>query len=108
MHDGGVGSLLARRSRGEPPSAVAGLPVPSIFQITLLHGSHETLPRRHARLGLLIMTLILTVANSRGVHQSSDYQLTDPNTGAPVSDRAGSKQLEAAFDRLHMQMRLLG
>jgi hypothetical protein len=40
------------------------------------------------------MTLILTVANLRGVYQSSDYQLTDKDTGAPVSDRAGSKQLD--------------
>ena len=54
------------------------------------------------------MTLILTVANPRGVHQSSDYQLTDRHTGAPVSDRAGSKQLEAVFDRLQLQLAFTG
>lgn len=41
------------------------------------------------------MTLILTIANERGVHQSSDYQLTDPRTGDPITDEAGSKQLDA-------------
>ncbi len=54
------------------------------------------------------MTLILTVANSRGVYQSSDYQLTDLDTGAPVSDRAGSKQLEAGFKGLHLQLAFTG
>jgi hypothetical protein len=54
------------------------------------------------------MTLILTVANSKGVHQSSDYQLTDPTTGASVSDRAGSKQLEASFKGLHLQLAFTG
>ena len=54
------------------------------------------------------MTLILTIANSRGVHQSSDYQLTDPDTGAPVSDYAGSKQLEAGFKGLDLQLGFTG
>jgi hypothetical protein len=54
------------------------------------------------------MTLILTVGNFRGVHQSSDYQLTDPNSGAPVSDQAGSKQLEAGFKGLHLQLAFTG
>ena len=54
------------------------------------------------------MTLILTVGDPSGVHQSSDYQLTDPNTRAPVSDRAGSKQLEAVFDRLQLQLAFTG
>ena len=44
------------------------------------------------------MTLILTVANSRGVYQSSDYQLIDHRTHMPVSDRAGSKQLAALLE----------
>lgn len=39
------------------------------------------------------MTLILTIANERGVHQSSDYQLTGPRTGDPITDEAGSKQV---------------
>jgi len=54
------------------------------------------------------MTLILTVAHSRGVYQSSDYQLTDKETGAPWSDRAGSKQLEADFKGLHVQLAFTG
>jgi hypothetical protein len=54
------------------------------------------------------MTLILTVANSRGIYQSSDYQLTDVATGAPVSDRAGSKQLEATFQALAIQLAFTG
>lgn len=54
------------------------------------------------------MTLILTVANARGVHQSSDYQLTDQATYRPVSDRAGSKQLEAAFGKLHVNLAFTG
>jgi hypothetical protein len=29
------------------------------------------------------------------VFRNSSYQLTDPNSGAPVSDQAGSKQLQA-------------
>jgi hypothetical protein len=41
------------------------------------------------------MTLILTIANERGVHQSSDYQLTDPRTGDLITDEAGTKQFDA-------------
>jgi hypothetical protein len=69
---------------------------------------------RIAVLGKLItktktpMTLILTVGNFRGVHQSSDYQLSDPNSGAPVSDCAGSKQLQAGFKGLHLQLAFTG
>jgi hypothetical protein len=54
------------------------------------------------------MTLILTVGNVRGVHQSSDYQLIDPNSGAPVSDQAGSKQLQAGFMGQHLQLAFTG
>jgi len=54
------------------------------------------------------MTLILTVGNSRGVHQSSDYRLIDWRTKAPASDRAGSKQLEAGFKGLHLQLAFTG
>lgn len=54
------------------------------------------------------MTLILTVANSGGVYQSSDYQLTDARTGAPVSDSAGSKQLQAGFPELHLNLAFTG
>jgi hypothetical protein len=54
------------------------------------------------------MTLILTVANPRALYQSSDYQLTDRETGAPVSDRAGSKQLEARFKSLEVQLAFTG
>ena len=56
----------------------------------------------------LHVTLILTVANPRGVYQSSDYQLTDVDTGAPVSDRAGSKQLVASFKGLHLILAFTG
>jgi len=42
------------------------------------------------------------------VYQSSDYQLTDADTGAPVSDRAGSKQLEVGFKGLHLQLAFTG
>jgi hypothetical protein len=54
------------------------------------------------------MTLILTVANARGVHQCSDYRLTDQQTGAPVSDITGSKQLEVGFRGLHLQIAFTG
>jgi hypothetical protein len=52
------------------------------------------------------MTLILTIANSSGVYQSSDYQLTI--NGAPLSDKAGSKQLDASFERLKLQLAFTG
>ena len=54
------------------------------------------------------MTLILTVANSGGVYQSSDYQLTDARTGAPVSDSAGSKQLQAGFKEVYVNLAFTG
>jgi hypothetical protein len=54
------------------------------------------------------LTLILTVANSRGVYQSSDYQLTDQTTGGFVSDFAGSKQLVASFEGLHLILAFTG
>jgi hypothetical protein len=55
---------------------------------------------------VFIMTLILTVANSLGVYQSSDYMLTQG--GKPVYDRAGSKQLTATFDHLHLSVAFTG
>jgi hypothetical protein len=55
-----------------------------------------------------VMTLILTVANSRGAHQSSDYQLTDALKGTPLSDHAGSKQLSASLKKLHLQLAFTG
>lgn len=54
------------------------------------------------------MTLILTIANASGVYQSSDYQLTDQATGAPISDRAGSKQLQASFKGLDVHLAFTG
>jgi hypothetical protein len=54
------------------------------------------------------MTLILTIADDSGVYQSSDYQLVDGNTGAPVSDRAGSKQLQATFKGLDLRLAFTG
>lgn len=49
-----------------------------------------------------LMTLILTIANKNGIFQSSDYQLTNMETGAPISDQAGSKQLQASFRGLDL------
>ncbi len=54
------------------------------------------------------MTLILTVANSQGVYQSSDYQLTDLITRKPISDVAGSKQLSAIFNDLEIILAFTG
>jgi hypothetical protein len=54
------------------------------------------------------MTLIMTIANPRGAHQSSDYQLTALGTGKPVTDEAGSKQLEATFTGLNVQLAFTG
>jgi hypothetical protein len=54
------------------------------------------------------MTLILTVANASGVYQSSDYQLTNQLTGAPISDQAGSKQLQASFKELNLNIAFTG
>ena len=54
------------------------------------------------------MTLILTVANSSGVYQSSDYQLTALANSQFVSDRAGSKQLTATFKQFKLQLAFTG
>jgi hypothetical protein len=54
------------------------------------------------------MTLILTVGDVPGVYQSSDYQLTDVDTGAPISDRLGSKQLQASFKGLDLRLAFTG
>ncbi len=54
------------------------------------------------------MTLIITVANPQGIYQSSDYQLTDCDTGRPVSDQAGSKQLEAYFFGVQVELAFTG
>ena len=40
------------------------------------------------------MTLLITVANSEGVHQSSDYRLSD--AGRPVQTENGAKQISAS------------
>ena len=54
------------------------------------------------------MTLILVAANVGGVHQSSDYQLVNEKTGAPVTDQAGSKQLQATFKELDLRLAFTG
>lgn len=54
------------------------------------------------------MTLILTIANTSGVYQSSDYQLTDHATGVPFSDRAGSKQIQTHFKGLDVNLAFTG
>jgi|HubBroStandDraft_6_1064221.scaffolds.fasta_scaffold136454_2 hypothetical protein len=54
------------------------------------------------------MTLILTLGNASGVYQSSDYQLTDPTTGSPVSDRNGDKQLQATFEGIDVRLAFTG
>ncbi len=54
------------------------------------------------------MTLILTVANSSGVYQSSDYRLTDRQTGEPVPDKAGHKQLQASFTGFDLRLAFTG
>ena len=40
------------------------------------------------------MTLLLNLLGARGIHQSSDYRLTDLVTRRPIEDEFGSKQLE--------------
>ena len=40
------------------------------------------------------MTLLITVANSLGVHQSSDYRLSD--AGQPIQTENGAKQISAS------------
>jgi hypothetical protein len=54
------------------------------------------------------MTLILTIANPLAVYQSSDYQLIDRDTKRPVSDSAGSKQLQASFKDLNLMLAFTG
>jgi hypothetical protein len=54
------------------------------------------------------MTLILTVANDSGVYQSSDYRLTNINTGAPTTDLAGTKQLQASFENFDLRLAFTG
>src|SRR5260370_31757277 len=73
-----------------------------------MHQPYHAHPRMVAEAFRPPMTLILSVGNFRGVHQSSDYQLTDPNSDAPVSDQAGSKQLQAGFMGQHLQLAFTG
>lgn len=40
------------------------------------------------------MTFLLNLLGPRGIHQSSDYRLTDLVTRRPIEDEFGSKQLE--------------
>lgn len=54
------------------------------------------------------MTLILTIANTSGIYQSSDYQLTNRSTRKFISDRAGSKQLQATFKGLDVSLAFTG
>lgn len=54
------------------------------------------------------MTLILTIANTAGIFQTSDYQLTNAQTGTPFSDHAGSKQLQASFGSLQVHLAFTG
>jgi len=53
------------------------------------------------------MTLILTIANEKGVHQSSDYQLTT-SAGKFVSNAVGTKQLERTFQGLIVRLAFTG
>ena len=53
------------------------------------------------------MTLILTIGNSSGVYQSSDYQLMD-QAGRPAKDHLGSKQLQATFQFVDVRLALTG
>jgi hypothetical protein len=53
------------------------------------------------------MTLILTIANQNGVHQSSDYQLTTL-AGEFVSNEVGTKQLERTFQGLIVRLAFTG
>jgi hypothetical protein len=54
------------------------------------------------------MTLILSVANSRGVFQSSDYRLVEQGTNLPYCNEAGSKQLQVNFKRLRVMLAFTG
>jgi hypothetical protein len=52
------------------------------------------------------MTLLITVANSRGVHQSSDYRLSD--AGRPVQTENGAKQVSASGQEWTAQISFTG
>ena len=55
------------------------------------------------------MTLILTVGNSRGVFQSSDYRLTDQRAWRPLlPGQAGVKQLDASVKGLRVTLAFTG
>ena len=54
------------------------------------------------------MTLLLIVASRAGVHQSSDYRLTDIATRRPIEDAFGSKQLQFSFDSWSAQISFTG
>jgi len=54
------------------------------------------------------MTLILTIANALGVYQSSDYQLTNIDTGEFFSDHAGSKQLNVSLEKFDVHLSFTG
>ena len=48
------------------------------------------------------MTLLLTAMNPLGIHQSSDYRLTDVAAKRAIEDIAGAKQLAAVLDNCVM------
>jgi hypothetical protein len=52
------------------------------------------------------MTLILTVANRKGIYQSSDYQIT--GNGKFETDKAGTKQIEAGFENMSINLAFTG
>jgi hypothetical protein len=54
------------------------------------------------------MTLILTIANSSAAYQSSDYRLVDRDTLKPVTDLAGTKQLQASFRDFSLRLAFTG
>ena len=54
------------------------------------------------------MTLILTIANENGLHQSSDYNVTDFVTGKLIDDSAGTKQLERLFRGMILRLAFTG
>jgi hypothetical protein len=45
------------------------------------------------------MTLLLNLIGPSGIHQSSDYRLTDIATRQPIEDELGSKQLDARLPK---------
>jgi hypothetical protein len=54
------------------------------------------------------MTLLLNLLGPRGIHQSSDYRLTDLETRRPIEDEFGSKQLEYAASTWSAQISFTG